>query len=274
MFSVIILDCICIGLETYEFFQTEFALGFHYLNIIFTCIYILEIVLKSIFLRGEYFKNGWNIFDILIVVVTVATSLPMLYGLRSLRFLRILRSIRLISHSHPLQIIIQALIKSISKLAWTGVLLLFIYYIYSILGVNFFGERFHDWFGTLGKAAYSLFQIMTLESWSMGIARPVIAVYPLAWIYFVSYVILSSFVIMNVVVGIVVQTISESTEQSKTEQGTPTASGFDANTSIKEELDRFGQQLQRIESMVSPNRTKIENRLYRKKRIARKQGSS
>ena len=115
---------------------------------------------------------------------------------------------------------------------------------------------------------------MTLESWSMGIARPVIAVYPLAWIYFVSYVILSSFVIMNVVVGIVVQTISESTEQSKTEQGTPTASGFDANTSIKEELDRFGQQLQRIESMVSPNRTKIENRLYRKKRIARKQGSS
>ena len=86
MFSVIILDCICIGLETYEFFQTEFALGFHYLNIIFTCIYILEIVLKSIFLRGEYFKNGWNIFDILIVDVTLATSLPMLYGLRSLRF--------------------------------------------------------------------------------------------------------------------------------------------------------------------------------------------
>ena len=256
MFCVIILDCICIALETYEFFQHEFALTFHYLNIIFTCIYILEIAFKSTFLRSKYFKNGWNIFDILIVIVTVATNLPMLYGLRSLRFLRILRSIRLISHSHPLQIILHALIKSISKLAWTGVLLLFIYYIYSILGVNFFGEQFHDWFGTLGRSAYTLFQIMTLESWSMGIARPVIAIYPLAWIYFVSYVILSSFIIMNVVVGIVVQTISECTEQSKLAQNTASETNSSTDISFKEELQRFEQQLQKIESMISRNQTK------------------
>ena len=208
--TIISLNCIVMGLKTYRYIIEQFEFILSLLDLIFSIIYVFEISAKIIFLRLKYLKDGWNIFDIIIVILSFVGNVPSLYSLRSLRFIRVFRSIRLVNHAKPLQRILSALIKSISKLAWTGVMLVLIYYVYAILGVHFFGDHFHEWFGNFGKSAYSLFQIMTLESWSMGIARPVIAVYPFAWIYFVSYVILSSFIIMNVVVGIIVSEISDS----------------------------------------------------------------
>ena len=210
MMTIILLNCVVMGLETYNYINERFESVLSFLDLIFSIIYVFEISVKTIFLRLKYLKDGWNIFDIIIVFLSLIGNIPSLYSLRSLRFIRVFRSIRLVSHAKPLQRILSALIKSISKLAWTGVMLVLIYYVYAVLGVHFFGDHFQEWFGDFGKSAYSLFQIMTLESWSMGIARPVIAVYPYAWIYFVSYVILSSFIIMNVVVGIIVAGISDS----------------------------------------------------------------
>lgn len=140
-----------------------------------------------------------------------------------------------------MRIILGAIVKSVRGIMWTGSLLLLIYYVYGILGTHLFGVRFEDWFGSLGKSIYSLFQIMTLESWSMGIARPVIAVYPYAWIYFVSYILMSSFLVMNVVVGIVLNSISECCQASESET---------KKSSLQEELSKLKEQIAAVEAAL------------------------
>ncbi len=116
---------------------------------------------------------------------------------------------RLVSRLDKLRMIIGAIGRSIPGISWSAVLLLLIYYIFALIGTTLFGEAFPDWFGSIAKSLYTLFQVMTLESWSMGISRPVMEVFGWAWVYFVPFVLISSFVIMNVVVGIVVNSISE-----------------------------------------------------------------
>ena len=93
------------------------------------------------------------------------------------------------------------------------------HYIFSIIGVTMFGSAFPEWLGDIGKAMYTLFQVMMLENWSMGISRPVMEVFPYAWIYFVPFVFICSFIVMNVVVGIVVNSISEVIAIPKKEVG-------------------------------------------------------
>ena len=122
------------------------------------------------------------------------------------------------------------------------------YYVYGIIGTSLFGQRFSDWFGTLGTSVYSLFQVMTLESWSMGIARPVIAVFPYAWIYFVSYILITSFIVMNIVVGIVLNSINESVSEEKLhDSGTD---GDDARA-LELELNKLKKQISAVETLLN-----------------------
>ena len=122
------------------------------------------------------------------------------------------------------------------------------YYVYGIIGTSLFGQRFPDWFGTLGTSVYSLFQVMTLESWSMGIARPVIAVFPYAWIYFVSYILITSFIVMNIVVGIVLNSINESVSEEKLhDSGTD---GDDARA-LELELNKLKKQISAVETLLN-----------------------
>ncbi|MEZ1817438.1 ion transporter, partial [Pseudomonas aeruginosa] len=79
-----------------------------------------------------------------------------------------------------------------------------IFYIFSVMATKLFGPTFTDWFGDMGNTAYSLFQIMTLESWSMGIVRPVMEVHPNAWLFFLPFILVTTFAVMNLVVGLIV----------------------------------------------------------------------
>ena len=158
-----------------------------------------------------------------------------------------LKGTKLIGSVRHLQVIIVAIVKSIPSIMWTGILLILIYYIFALIGVNLFGDAFPDWFGDIGKAMYTLFQVMTLESWSMGISRPVMEVFSFAWAYFVPFVLLSSFIVMNVVVGIVVNAISEVTADNAKEEAkeNPVSNNelVGEIRSLKEQLDRLEKQL-------------------------------
>jgi len=99
--------------------------------------------------------------------------------------------------------------QALPGIGWTAALLLMMFYIFAVMGTELFGEAFPQWFGTLGASIYSLFQIMTLESWSMGIARPVMEVYPLAWIFFVPFILISSFMVLNLFIAIIVSATQE-----------------------------------------------------------------
>nr|5HJ8_A Chain A, Ion transport protein [Alkalilimnicola ehrlichii]5HJ8_B Chain B, Ion transport protein [Alkalilimnicola ehrlichii]5HJ8_C Chain C, Ion transport protein [Alkalilimnicola ehrlichii]5HJ8_D Chain D, Ion transport protein [Alkalilimnicola ehrlichii] len=100
-----------------------------------------------------------------------------------------------------------SLLRAIPGIAWIALLLLVIFYVFAVMGTKLFAQSFPEWFGTLGASMYTLFQVMTLESWSMGIARPVIEAYPWAWIYFVSFILVSSFTVLNLFIGIIIESM-------------------------------------------------------------------
>lgn len=220
-------------------------------------IYIVEAVLKLIAWRGDYFRDGWNIFDFTIVVLccipTGIIPFPVQVA-RVLRVLRVFRVLRLVSMFREMRIIIEALGRAIPGVAWTALLLIIVYYVFAVIGTNMFGEAFPEWFGDLGKSFYTLFQVMTLESWSMGISRPVMEVFPWAWAYFVP------FVIVNIVVGIIVDVVDQTHRQAKDEdleerrkmEGlSPDDELLKQVALLKEQVALLKEQVERVDALVS-----------------------
>lgn len=251
---VIIINSAVLGLQTVPA-MNEGVLGqaMAVIDMVCLAIFIVEMVLKMIAYKFfGYFKSGWNWFDFIIILSSVLSGLTVLSSMRILRVFRVFRSLKslrgfkMVSSLKQLQVIIGAIGKSIPGISWTALLLLIIYYIFSIIGVTQFGEAFPEWFGTIPRAIYTLFQVMTLESWSMGISRPVMEAYSYAWAYFVPFVLISSFVMMNVVVGIVVNAISEVTEVNDGDKKDESVDG-----DIKSEIAALREHLTSLEEMLS-----------------------
>jgi voltage-gated sodium channel len=241
------------GIETIKGLSENTLFVLAVINEVCLWIFIAEIILKFLAYGPSYFKDPWNWFDMFVVGISLFSGLSFMSAFRAMRVLRVLKSLKalkgtkLIGSVRHLQVIIVAIVKSIPSIMWTGILLILIYYIFALIGVNLFGDAFPDWFGDIGKAMYTLFQVMTLESWSMGISRPVMEVYSFAWAYFVPFVLLSSFIVMNVVVGIVVNAISEVTADNAKEEAkeNPVSNNelVGEIRSLKEQLDRLEKQL-------------------------------
>lgn len=235
---IICLNALVFGIQTSPSARQACGGWLNKIDGICLAVFTVELLLKIVAYNRNFCKDPWNIFDFIVVAVSFVPDCGMF---SSIRLFRILRIFKLISGIRHMRIILGAIVKSVKGILWTGSLLILIYYVYGILGTYLFGATFGDWFGSLGKSVYSLFQIMTLESWSMGIARPVIAVYPYAWIYFVSYILLSSFLVMNVVVGIVLNSITECCQAEEPEAGT---------NSLKEELSKLKKQIEAVEAVL------------------------
>ena len=216
--AVIILNSILLGVMTYPQIMASFLDVMHLIFNICVGIFTVEIVLKLYAYGRKFFKSGWNNFDFIIVLISLVPTAGPFSSFRVFRILRALRALRLITQLDKLRVIVQAIVDSIPNVAWASGLLLIIFYIFSIMGTTLFAADFPDWFGSIGKSMYTLFQVMTLESWSMGIARPVIALHSYAWVYFVSFILVSSFIVMNVIVGVVVNAISEISADIKKEK--------------------------------------------------------
>ncbi len=202
---IIIINAVILGIDTIELSeQNRFLLSIA--DGACLVIFCIEIVLKLIAFRLNFFKNGWNIFDFTIVAISL---IPNSGALSVFRALRIIRVLRLLSIIPKMKLIASALINSFSGMVGVGVLLLIFFYIYAVLTTTLFSADFPEYFGDLGKSFYTLFQIMTLESWSHGIVRPILKLYPYAWIIFVSFILIVSFIVLNMAIGIVVDSISE-----------------------------------------------------------------
>lgn len=202
--TLIIFNAITLGLETSELAQRYIGGFLLWAERFVLTVFVVEIGLKLFAYGPRFFKSGWNVFDLVIVSVAL---LPATGPLSILRALRILRVLRLLSTVGRLREIIEALLRAIPSIGWITGLLVLVFYIFGVMGTKLFGASFPDWFGTVGLTMYSLFQIMTLESWSMGIARPVMEVYPYAWLYFITFILITSFTVLNLFIGIIVNTM-------------------------------------------------------------------
>lgn len=267
--GVIVFNCVLMGLQTSAVLTAKCGDLLNLLDNICLGIFIVELGLKIIAYNKNFFKDGWNIFDTIIVLMSLFSSMAFLSSLRIFRIFRVFRSLkalksfrgfRMISSLKKLQVIIMAIVKSLPSIAWTGGLLLLVYYIFALMGVSFFGAAFPEWFGDLGKTMYTLFQVMTLESWSMGIARPVMEAYPAAWLYFVPFVLISSFIVMNVVVGIVVNAISDVTANDKQEEIKDSAEENNENKSdrIQLEMQAIREHMENLEALMSEDKTEVK----------------
>ena len=235
---VICLNALVFGVQTSLCARQCCGGWLNKIDLLCLAVFTVELALKIVVYNRRFCRDPWNVFDFIVVAVSF---IPDCGIFSSIRLFRILRVFKLISGIRHMRIILEAIVKSVKGIMWTGTLLVLIYYVYGIVGTHLFGASFDDWFGSLGKSVYSLFQIMTLESWSMGIARPVIAVYPYAWIYFVSYILMTSFLVMNIVVGIVLTSITECCKEDE-----PVAK----KSTLKEELSKLKKQIAAVEAAL------------------------
>lgn len=204
--GVIIFNAIILGIETSSRVTEAAGWLFEILEFLCLAIFCAELLMKIICERLSFFKSGWNIFDFLIVAISLV---PNTGKLSVLRALRILRLNRLIVRLPRLRIIVDAILRSLPSIGWIAFLLSILFYIFSVLTTTLFGHDFPEWFGSIGASMYTLFQMLTLESWSMGIARPVMATFPLAYLIFVPFILMSSFIVLNMFIGVIVNTIGE-----------------------------------------------------------------
>jgi len=213
--GVILFNAAILGLETSKPAMEMAGPLIVTLDQICLAIFVVEIAAKLTARGFGFFKRGWNVFDFVIVGISL---IPAAQGLSVLRALRILRLLRVLSVTPSLRRVVEGLMSALPGMGSVFLLTGLLFYIAAVMASKLFGEAFPEWFGTLGLSAYSLFQIMTLESWSMGIVRPVMEVYPYAWAFFVPFILVTTFAVVNLVVGLIVNSMQDAHHEEDVEK--------------------------------------------------------
>ena len=246
--ALIVLNGVILGIQTSVGLTDYFGLWLSLLDQFILAVFVLEIVLKLAASGRKFFRSYWNLFDFFVVAIALV---PASGPFAVLRVLRVLRLLRLISAVPRLRFVVEALLHAIPGIASIGVLILIIFYVFAVVATGLYGAVFPDWFGSLGRSMFTLFQIMTLESWSMGVVRPVMQVFPFAWIFFVFFILVATFTMLNLFIGIIVETMqtlhakSDEDEQSKrgsTEEDP--ASVIDELRGLREEIAQLNEKLE------------------------------
>jgi len=199
--GVIIVNAITLGLETSSSVMEVAGPLIFILDKLALSIFVLELCLRMIGHGKRFFHDPWRVFDFVIITIALVPAGEQVTVLRALRMLRVFR---LLTIAPKMRQVVGALLSSIPGLSSIILLLALVYYVFAVMATNLFGTQFPQWFGSITESMYSLFQIMTLESWSMGIVRPIMDVYPLAWIFFVTFILISTFTMLNLFIAVIV----------------------------------------------------------------------
>lgn len=199
--TLIVLNAVILGLETSSTVMQAVGPILRTVDQVILGVFVAEIVLRIIGHGWRFFRDPWSIFDFLVVGIAL---LPQTGPFAVLRALRVLRVLRLVSAVPRMRRVVAALLSAIPGLGAIIALLALLFYVAGVMATKLFGASFPDWFGSLPNSIYTLFQVMTLESWSMGIVRPVMEVYPFAWAFFVPFIAVATFTMLNLFIAVVV----------------------------------------------------------------------
>ncbi len=242
--AVIFFNAGILGLETSPTAMATAGGLINWLDSACLTIFVVEITLKFFAYGRRFFSQAWNIFDAIIIAISFVPSGE---GLQALRALRPLRVLRMVSMAPTLRRVVQGLVDSLPGMGSVFILMAMIFYIGAVIATRLYGASHPQWFGTIGDSIYSLFQIMTLESWSMGIVRPVMEVHPFAWLFFVPFILVTTFAVANLIVGLVVNSMHSAHDEQVD------AATDDHRTKVIETLDRIERRLDRLEQSVERN---------------------
>ena len=219
--GVIGVNALVIGLDTSAFLAERYGAWFKAANQLFLGIFVVEAVVKLIaqWPRPQrYFKDGWNVFDFAIIVVSLLPSTGELATLA--RLARLLRVLRLVSALPELRLIVTTLVRSIPSMFNVVCLMSVIFYIYAVAGYHLFHDIDPTHWRTLGIAALTLFRVVTLEDWT-DVMYAAMAHHWWAWAYFVSFVVVGTFVVINLFIAVVLNNLDEAKAQRLNELVSP-----------------------------------------------------
>lgn len=243
----ILTNAVTLGLETSRSLMEQYGDLFQAIDLAFIIFFVIELVLKLSAYRWRFFRDGWNVFDFLIVVLTL---LPFLGNLSVLRALRILRVLRLLSVVPRFRMVVQGFLDSLSGLVAVGSILVIILYISAVLASKLFGDTFPELFGTLSKAFLVMFQLMTLDGWTSEIVRPVMTIYPYAWIFFVPYIAVTTFVLFNLLIGIIVNSMQHIYAREEAETRRQIAQEESVERSLLVKIEALEDQLTEMKEIL------------------------
>ncbi|MGE4218081.1 MAG: ion transporter [Alphaproteobacteria bacterium] len=244
---VIVVNAAVLGLQTSPAVTDAIGGALRLLDEIALTIFVIELVAKLFVYRTRFFRDAWNVFDFVVVAVTLAPTSP---GLSVLRALRILRALRLISMVPEMRLVVQALLKAIPGMGSIIMLLAVVFYIASVMATTLFSSTHPEFFGSIGGSLYTLFQVMTLESWSMGIVRPVMEQHPMAWMFFIPFIMTATFAALNMFIAIIVNAV-----QDVQKSGEEAAQELDAgHVAILRELDALRGELTGLRAQIAAGR--------------------
>ncbi len=219
--GVILFNAALMGLETSDSVMAQAGGLILFLDRVCLAIFVVELAIKFYAYSWRFFASGWNVFDLLVVGIALA---PTSEGLAVLRALRVMRVLRVISISAPLRRVVEGFVRSLPGMASVFLLMGIIFYIAAVMATQLYGDSVPDRFGTLGASALTLFQVMTLEGWADAVLRPVMEIHPMAWAFFIPFILVTTFAIVNLLVGLVVNSMQEAGEDERKAD----ADGFEA----------------------------------------------
>lgn len=232
--TLIIINAIILGLETSELVMANFGKYLKIIDYIILKIFIIEIILRLYLYRLSFFLRPWSVFDFIIVGIAL---IPATESFSALRALRVLRVLRLLSTISSMRKVIEGLLSAIPGIMSVASIMVIFFYVFAVIGTHLYGNTFPEWFGSLGKTMFTLFQVMTLESWSMGIVRPVMEQHPSAWAFFILYILVTTFTMLNLFIAIIVNAMHSDTDESAEESRT------EIKESIKSEIKDLEKRL-------------------------------
>lgn len=210
--ALILLNAVTLGLETSGEIMALAGPQILALDKALLTIFVVELALRLYVHRLAFFRDPWSLFDFVVVAIALIPASGPFAVLRALRVLRVLRVLTIVP---SMRRVVGALLSAIPGLASIAMVLLLIYYVFAVIATKLFGDAFPEWFGSLGHSFYTLFQVMTLESWSMGISRPVMETYPMAWAFFIPFILIATFTMLNLFIAIIVNAMQSFSEAEK-----------------------------------------------------------
>ena len=206
---LIVINAAILGMQTSPSLVASWGELLSVLDMLILGVFVVEIAARIYVHRAAFFRDPWSLFDFTVVAIALVPASGPFSVLRALRVLRVMRMVTMVP---SMRRVVGALLSAIPGLGSIAMVLALVFYVSAVIATGLFGAEFPEWFGNLGRSIYTLFQVMTLESWSMGIVRPLMDVFPYAWVFFILFILIATFTMLNLFIAIIVNAMQTVTD--------------------------------------------------------------
>ncbi|MCQ4258930.1 ion transporter [Stutzerimonas stutzeri] len=245
---LIVINAVILGMQTSASVMARWGDVLVLLDTIILAVFVAEITARIYVHRAAFFRDPWSLFDFAVVAIALVPASGQLSVLRALRVLRVMRMVTMVP---SMRRVVSALLSAIPGLGSIAMVLGLVFYVSAVIATGLFSADFPEWFGTLGRSVYTLFQVMTLESWSMGIVRPLMEVFPYAWVFFIPFILIATFTMLNLFIAIIVnamQTVTDADRQAT--QSSIDAARDHIETDLHEEVRSLRSEIAELKEML------------------------